>query len=92
MPDGTIVTTNYNTKFTATVNGSVQLMKIDGVELNGYDDATVELRTGELQAISAAASREAATSTVISEGRSEKDLVQDMINGVRALMEAEAKL
>jgi hypothetical protein len=39
-----------------------------------HDDLTVEMRTGELQAAIEEARRQAAASTVISEGRSEKDL------------------
>ena len=74
MPDGAMLEVSYNTKFTATINGTVKLVKPDGVELQAYDDLTVEMRCGDLQAAISAAKAEAAKSTVISEGRSEKDL------------------
>ena len=74
MPDGSVVEVTYNTRFTAAVNGAVKLIKPDGVEVQAHDDLTVEMRTGELQAAKAEAKRQAAASTVISEGRSEKDI------------------
>ena len=74
MEDGSAIQVTYNTKFTATVNGAVKLIKPNGVEVQAHDDLTVEMRTGELQAAIEEARRQAAASTVISEGRSEKDL------------------
>ena len=74
MEDGSAIRVTYNTKFTATVNGAVKLIKPNGVEVQAHDDLTVEMRTGELQAAIEEARRQAAASTVISEGRSEKDL------------------
>jgi hypothetical protein len=74
VEDGTTIQVTYNTRFTATVNGAVKLIKPNGVEVQAYDDLTVEMRTGELQAAIEEARRHAEASTVISEGRSEKDL------------------
>ena len=74
MEDGSCIQVTYNTRFTATVNGAVKLLKPNGVEVQAYDDLTVEMRTGELQAAMEEARRQADASTVISEGRSEKDL------------------
>jgi hypothetical protein len=74
MEDGSSVVVSYNTKFTATVNGAVKLVKPNGVEVVAHDDLTVQMSTGDLQSAMEEARREAAASTVISEGRSEKDL------------------
>ena len=52
----------------------VLLFSSSSCSFDRHDDLTVEMRTGELQAAIEEARRQAAASTVISEGRSEKDL------------------
>ena len=53
--DGTIVEAMYNTKFTASVNGSLQLSKPDGTKIIANDDGKVEFRPASYPADGGAA-------------------------------------
>ena len=78
LSDGTVIEAMYNTKFTASVNGSLSVSKPDGTEIVASDDGSVEFRPGCLAPADGGASLEDRKigpdgSKVLSEALSEPD-------------------
>ena len=78
LADGTIIEAMYNTKFTATVNGSLEVSKPDGTKIIATDDGKVEFRPASLAPADGGAAMEARKfapdgSKVLSEALSEPD-------------------
>ena len=59
LADGTIIEAMYNTKFTATVNGSLEVSKPDGTKIIATDDGKVEFRPASLAPADGGAAMEA---------------------------------